>query len=168
MFLQYCKNDISSFEFKGFLVGLKANIQIFPLFFDFIKSTFNFVLLSSDITSVVNDFSITNEIFLDIHFIKCKFLTFWINIKMTSKLIPMSNSNERFSEVFNEWKDCLEVFDWRFERGNDTPFFDMGLFTKRVQFIDKVFSILFKDFSVDFLELKVFNFLDIFLVPFLL
>jgi hypothetical protein len=108
---QDCKNDISSFELECFFVRLEAYIQIFPFFLYFLQGTFNFVLLSGDITSVVDYLSVTNEIFLDIHFIECKFLTFWINIKMASELIPMSNSNERFSEVFEEWEDSLEVFD---------------------------------------------------------
>ena len=168
MFFQDCKNDISSFELECFFVRLKAYIQIFPFFLDFLQSTFNFVLLSGDITSVVDYLSVTNEIFLDIHFIECKFLTFWINIEMTSEFIPMSNSNERFSEVFDEWEDSLKVFDRWFKRGYNTPFLYMGLFAKRVQFIHKVFSVLFKHLSVNFLEFKVFNFLDIFLIPFFL
>ena len=80
----------------------------------------------------------------------------------------MSGSNEGLSEILDEWEDNFEVFDGWLEGGDDAPLLDMSFFAEGVKFINEILGILLKKLSVDFFELKVLDFLDVFLIPFFL
>lgn len=72
MFLQNCEDGLCSFNFVSFLMNISLHLKALPLFLDFFKGAFDLILLLGDLAGVCDRLSITQEIFLDIDFIKGK------------------------------------------------------------------------------------------------
>jgi hypothetical protein len=96
-------------------VSLSNKVERFPLLLDFLKSTLNFVFLSSDFTCVVDSFSMSDEVLLDKYFVKCECFAFRVAVNVIFEFSPMPRSDERFSKEVNQRKNILEIFNGLFD-----------------------------------------------------